>query len=122
MVRKTREAIRTAHTSLRRQASKRGKQLQLETLKCAKDVIVFTTCPANAFSAAEMLEWDGTRWQVELVLKRFKSPVDLGHLPRHDKHSAKAWLYGKLFVARLGKNSSATPTLLLHGDTSWERQ
>jgi len=100
-LRKTREAIRIAHKSLRRQASKRGMQLQPETLQYAKYVIVFTTFPATEFCAADMLEWYRTRWQVELVFKRFKSLAELGHLPKHDEHSAKAWPYGKLFVALL---------------------
>ena len=100
-IRKTREAIRIAHKSLRQQASKRGKQLQPETLEYGKYVIVFTTFPAPEFSAADVLEWYRTRWQVELVFKRFKSLAELGHLPKHDEHSARAWLYGKLFVALL---------------------
>ncbi len=100
-LRKTREAIRLAHKSLRRQASKRGTQLQPETLEYAKYVIVFTTFPAAEVSAADVLEWYRTRWQVELVFKRFKSLAELGHLPKHDEHSARAWLYGKLFVALL---------------------
>ena len=33
------------------------------------------------------------------MFKRFKSLAELGHLPKHDEHSARAWLYGKLFVA-----------------------
>ena len=48
-----------------------------------------------------MLEWYRLRWQVELVFKRFKSLAQLGHLPKYDDDSAKAWLYGKLFVALL---------------------
>ena len=39
------------------------------------------------------------RWDVELFFKRFKSLAELGHLPKHDDESAKAWLYGKLLVA-----------------------
>jgi hypothetical protein len=100
-IRKTAEAIRIAHQSLRRQASKKGHRLQPETLEYAKYVIVFTTFPASEFSATEVLEWYRTRWQVELVFKRFKSLAELGHLPKHDEHSARAWLYGKLFVALL---------------------
>ena len=46
-----------------------------------------------------MLEWYRLRWQVELVFKRFKSLAQLGHVPKYDDDSAKAWLYGKLFVA-----------------------
>ena len=48
-----------------------------------------------------MLEWYRLRWQVELVFKHFKSLAQLGHLPKYDDDSAKAWLYGKLFVALL---------------------
>ena len=100
-IRKTQEAIRIAHKSLRRQATRRHKQLQPKTLEYAKYVIVFTTYPATEFSATDILEWYRTRWQVELVFKRFKSLAELGHLPKHDQHSARAWLYGKLFVALL---------------------
>ena len=64
-------------------------------------MILFTTFPATRFSAADVLEWYRTRWQVELVFKRFKSLAELGHLPKHDEQSARAWLYGKLFVALL---------------------
>ena len=41
------------------------------------------------------------RWQVELVFKRLKQIAQLGHLPKHDPESSRAWLYGKLFVALL---------------------
>ena len=55
----------------------------------------------ETFADEEVLEWYRTRWQVELVFKRFKSLAQLGHLPKHDDESAKAWLYGKLLVALL---------------------
>ena len=100
-LRKTAEAIRVAHKALRRQASKKGKQLQPRTLEFAKYVILFTTFPEDAFPAADVLEWYRVRWQVELVFKRFKSLAQLGHLPKHADDSARAWLYGKLFVALL---------------------
>ena len=100
-LRKTQEAIRIAHKALRRTASRKGKQLQPETLEYAKYVIVFTTFPSTEFSDVEVLNWYRTRWQVELVFKRFKSLAELGHLPKHDELSARAWLYGKLFVALL---------------------
>ena len=100
-LRKTAEAVRVAHKALRRQASKKGKQLQPRTLEFAKYVILFTTFPEDAFPAADVLEWHRVRWQVELVFKRFKSLAQLGHLPKHADDSARAWLYGKLFVALL---------------------
>ena len=100
-LRKTAEAIRVAHKALRRKASKKGRRLQPRTLEFAKYVILFTTFPQETFPAAEVLEWYRTRWQVELVFKRFKSLAQLGHLPKHADESAKAWLYGKLLVALL---------------------
>jgi hypothetical protein len=30
-----------------------------------------------------------------------KTLAQLGHLPKHDERSSRAWLYGKLFVALL---------------------
>ncbi len=65
------------------------------------NLVQFLDAPAAEFSAADVLELYRTRWQVELVFKRFKSLAELGHLPKHDEHSARAWLYGKLFVALL---------------------
>ena len=38
---------------------------------------------------------------MELVFKRFKTIAELGHLPKRNDESSKAWLYGKLFVALL---------------------
>ena len=99
-LRKTREAVRMAHERLHRTASRKGTQLQPETLEFARYVIVFTTFPA-LMSASQVLEWYRIRWQVELVFKRFKSLAQLGHLPKYDDESAKAWLYGKLLVALL---------------------
>lgn len=101
IVRKTEEAIELAHKKLRRSASKKGHALKDDTLEFAKYVIVFSTFPADEFSSEEVLEWYRIRWQVELVFKRFKSLARLGHLPKHDDESARAWLYGKLFVALL---------------------
>lgn len=98
-VRKTEEAIRTAHDKLRRIAIRKQQALKDETLEYAKYVIVFTTFPQDEFPAADVLEWYRIRWQIELVFKRFKQIAQLGHLPKHDDESAKAWLYGKLFVA-----------------------
>ena len=71
------------------------------TLQYAKYVIVFTTFPAREFSPEQVLAWYRTRWQVELVFKRFQSIAQLGHLPKNDERSAKSWLYGKLLVALL---------------------
>ena len=100
-IRKSKIAIALAHKQLRRKASKHSSQLQPETLLYAEYVMVLTTFPENEFSAALVLEWYRFRWQIELVFKRFKQIAQLGHLPKQDEESSKAWLYGKLFVALL---------------------
>jgi hypothetical protein len=100
-IRKTEEAIKRTQKQLRRNASRDGEVLQPETLEYAKFIIVFTTFDPLTFSAAVILQWYRVRWQVELAFKRLKSLAQLGHLPKADDQSARAWLYGKLFVALL---------------------
>ncbi len=97
-VRKSKEAIKIAHKKLRRRASRKGNNLKPETLFLAEYVMVVSTFP-ETFSPSEVLEWYRVRWQIELVFKRFKQIAQLGHLPKHDDESAKAWMYGKLFTA-----------------------
>lgn len=100
-VRKSREAARAARRKLRAEAARKNRRVLPETLEFARHVIVFTTVPETVLSAAEVLEWYRARWQVELVFKRFKSLARLGHLPKHEDASARAWLHGKLLVALL---------------------
>ena len=100
-VRKTQEATRMAQKRLQKAAAKTGKRPQPETLAFAQYIILFTTFPENIFPTADVLEWYRIRWQVELVFKRFKSLAQLGHLPKYNDESAKAWLYGKMLVALL---------------------
>ncbi len=101
IIRKSDEAIAKAHKKLKRAASKKGHKLRPRTLEYAKYVILFTTFPETDFSSEAVLEWYRLRWQVELVFKRFKSLAELGHLPKYDDESSKAWLYGKLLTALL---------------------
>jgi len=101
VIRKSKAAIALAHKRLRRKASKQGSQLQPETLIYAQYVMVLTTFPEREFPAMVILQWYRFRWQIELVFKRFKQIAQLGHVPKQDPESAKAWLYGKLFVALL---------------------
>jgi hypothetical protein len=98
-LRKSEESIRLAHRRIQRRASKKQTRTKPETWEYAKHVVVFTTemsSPANT-----ILEWYRARWQIELVFKRFKSLAQLGHLPKRDPRSSRAWLYGKLFIALL---------------------
>jgi hypothetical protein len=101
IIRKSKTAIELALKKLRREASKRQSELQPATIEFAKYIILFTTLPRAEFSTNEVLEWYRFRWQIELVFKRLKSLTAFGHLPKYDEVSARAWLYGKLFVGLL---------------------
>lgn len=100
-LRKSEQSILQAHRRLRHRARKTGKRLQPATLEYAQYVVVFSTFPRPEFSAAEILQCYRVRWQIELVFKRLKSLVQLGHLPKYDESSSRAWLYGKMLVALL---------------------
>ena len=100
-IRKTEHAIELAQKKILQEAFKKKKNVRPATLEFAKYVIVFTTFPRERFLAAEVLEWYRLRWQIELMFKRLKSLAELGHLPKHDDESSRAWLYGKLFVGLL---------------------
>jgi hypothetical protein len=100
-VRKSDCAIQQAHRRLQRKASKKQMITRPGTLEFAKYVIVFTT--RSSGSTADVLGTYRMRWQIELVFKRLKSLAQLGHVPKHDDRSSRAWLYGKLLVALLAQ-------------------
>jgi hypothetical protein len=100
-IKKSKEAIELAKKSLRRKASRQQRKLKPDTLEYAKYVIIFTTVNRHKFKASDILSLYRGRWQVELVFKRLKSIIGIGHLPKHNPVSCIAWLHGKLFVAFL---------------------
>jgi hypothetical protein len=94
------EATRWTQQRLRRRAQRNGLTVSPAALECAAYFLVWTTLPP-AVTAAQVLELYRLRWQIELVFKRMKSILGLGHLPKTDPLSAQAWLEGKLFVGLL---------------------
>lgn len=101
VLRKSEAAIEQSKKKLKRRAHKSGEEIQPQTwFRCAF-VMVFTTLDSTRLSTNETLDLYRLRWQIELVFKRFKQLANLGHLPKHDEASSRAWLYGKLFVAML---------------------
>jgi len=100
-IRKNQAAAERARKQVLRQAQKQGVRPRAETLEAAGYTFVFTTLPRSALSAEGALEGYRGRWQIELVFKRLKSIIGLGHLHKTDQQSAVAWVHGKLFVAFL---------------------
>jgi IS4 transposase len=103
-IRKTSAAAGVAKEKLRREAKKKQKNLKPETLEAAEYVFVLTTLEREEFGVREVLELYRARWQVELLFKRLKSLLRLGHLPKKTDASSRAWLQGKLVVALLIEN------------------
>jgi IS4 transposase len=100
-VKKSRQAAEEARRRVRRAAQKQGAQVLPETLEAADYVFIFTTLPAQTLGPAKALEFYRGRWQVELVFKRLKSLLGLGHLRKSDEQAARSWIEGKLLVAFL---------------------
>jgi len=94
------EATRWTHQRMRRRAQRSRLKITAEALEFAEYFMLWTTLP-QTISAAQVLAFYRLRWQIELVFKRMKSILGLGHLPKTDPQSAQAWLAGKLFVGLL---------------------
>lgn len=102
-IRKSEAAVRRAQRKLAiKQQNGKAKDTP-ENREYACYVLVFTTLPKDRATARQVLECYRLRWQIELTFKRLKSIVRLGHVPKHDDQSSRAWLYGKLFVALLSQ-------------------
>ncbi len=100
-IKKSREATEQARKKIHRLASKKGHKTKPETLEGAAYIVVLTTASPDLLPSVRVLELYRARWQVELAFKRMKSVIGLGHLPKVDPDSARAWLHGKLLVALL---------------------
>lgn len=99
-IRKSRQAALRARRQALRNSSRKCQRIKPQTLEAADYTFVFTTLD-RSFSPATVLEMYRGRWQIELVFKRLKSIIGLGHLKKTDSDAAKAWIHGKLLVAFL---------------------
>lgn len=101
VIRKSKKAIEKSIKAIKRRASRSGTKPKEKTLELAEYFIVITTCNRHKLKADVALSLYRARWQIELAFKRLKSILNLGHLPKKDPESCKAWLHGKLVVALL---------------------
>ena len=99
-IKKNKETAEKARIRALRENGRKGAKVKPETIESAGYVFVFTTLDDDIRPAA-VLEMYRGRWQVELVFKRLKSIIGLGHLKKSDIEAAKAWIHGKLLVAFL---------------------
>jgi hypothetical protein len=99
-IKKNKVAAEKARLKALKENGRKGAEVRPETLESAAYTFVFTTLPRRVKPSA-VLEMYRGRWQVELVFKRLKSIIGLGHLKKKDLEAAQAWIHGKLFVAFL---------------------
>jgi hypothetical protein len=71
-----------------------------KTLFLAGWLLVFTTVPPQMLDTDAVLALYGLRWQVELLIKRLKSLLDMDALrAKQNSPLAYVWLHGKLLFA-----------------------
>ena len=100
-IRKTEAQIAEAMKRQRHIAGKKQRRPNGDTLFVNEYIILFTTFEPDKYPLRKILEIYRWRWQIELLFKRLKSLIQLGHLPTKGDESSRAWLYGKLFSALL---------------------
>ncbi len=99
-LKKNQPAAERARRKALADGSRKGQAVRPETIESTAYVFVFTTLDRR-IKASTILEMYRGRWQIEMVFKRLKSIIGLGHLKKTDLEAAKAWIHGKLLVAFL---------------------
>jgi len=99
-LRRSAAATRHEQRRLLRKASKQQKKVSAQSLELARYLLIWTSLSA-AHPARDITEIYRWRWQIELGFKRMKSILGLGHLPKTDPVSARAWLHGKILTSLL---------------------
>ena len=95
------EKAEEARRRTRRAASKKKRNADQRTLLAAGFVLLLTNLPQVAWPAHRVLELYRIRWQVEILIKRLKSLLNLDGLRARDPELAEAYLLGKLLGALL---------------------
>jgi hypothetical protein len=100
-IRRSRMAAQHAQQEVTYRHQHKGERVSKTELEAAKYIFVFTTLPVEKLSAKAILEMYRERWQIELVFKRLKSILGIGHLHRKNPEAVTTWLQGKLLCALL---------------------
>jgi hypothetical protein len=99
-VRRSAAATRKVIRKMELSANKKQKTVSAQRLRGAQYFMIWTSL-AEETPADTVLGFYRSRWQIELSFKRMKSLLGLGHLPKKDPVSARAWLHGKLLASLL---------------------
>lgn len=93
------QAAEAARRRCRQAAKKKGRTPSQESLFASGFVMVVTNLPAEQWDPEQVLSLYRIRWQVELLIKRLKSVLNLDHLRAQDPALAQVYLLGKLLAA-----------------------
>ena len=94
------EKAAEARRKARQRAKDKGRDPSLETLRLSEWVLIFTSLPPEVLSTTTAAALYRVRWQVELVIKRLKSLLDVDGLRAHKGSKlAELYLHGKLLYA-----------------------
>jgi len=97
---KTEEKIKAEEIKRKKKESKKQIKISGDTKFSHRYLFVATSLPETV-TAKEILDIYRLRWQVEMVLKRYKSILGFGSIPTKTKESTQAWLEGKMMLALL---------------------
>lgn len=106
VVKRTRVATQEVRKRIRQKLRRR--QMSKQVYRAAQYFFVWTSLQDPGFDTATVLEIYRLRWQIELAFKRLKSLMGLGHLPKKDPPSARAWMHGKLLAGLLAERIIAS--------------
>lgn len=100
-VKRSQASAQCVRLKMKRRARHNKQEVSARALELGGYVLIWTTLPDPGYPTKLVLEMYRWRWQIELAIKRMKSIMGLGALPKHSDASSRAWLHGKLFVALL---------------------
>jgi hypothetical protein len=116
------EAADRARQRAYQAAKKKGRTPDQRTLFAAGFVLLLTNLPLAAWPATRIVELYRIRWQIELLIKRLKSLLNLDGLRAQDPRLVQAYLLGKLLAALLlDELTQVTATCVPDWFTSLER-
>ncbi len=93
------EAADRTRQRLIRAARKKGKTVDQRTLFAAGFVMLVTSLPTEPWVVQQVMDLYRIRWQIEILIKRFKSLLHLDHLRAKGPELAQVCLPGRMLGA-----------------------
>ena len=95
-IRKSDEATEKSRRELRREARKKRRTLNKDTVRVAGFIAVVTDLSHTELSCSQILELYRMRWQIELAFKRIKSILGFKRLRAKDDDLCQTYLLAKI--------------------------